>query len=187
MCSTVSSSQTLRLNLYQLRTRKPVARQRVGVAGVGLVGGQHRDDHPVVRQVAIERLDDPVAPSPDMRLALANLGAEAVPVAVPPDVHPVPPPALAVLRAGQQPIDERLVGPIAGIGHERADHLGAGDQPGQVEATRRIKVAGSAAGRGVKPVLAMLGGQERVDRVPDPALPRRPVGRQPGRSGRLGG
>ena len=169
VCSTVSSSQVLRLNLYQLRTRKPVARQVVGVAGAGLVGGEHLDDHPVVGHVAVERFDDPVAPSPDVGLALAHLGAEAVPVAVAPDVHPVPPPALAVLRARQEPVDDRLVGGVAGIGHEAADIFGDGQQPGQVErdaADQGRRVGGRPRRQSV---LEMFGGQERVDRVADPA------------------
>ncbi len=53
--------------------------QRLGSSRVGLVGGEHRDDHSVVGQVAIERFDDPVAPPPDMRLALADLGDRSRP------------------------------------------------------------------------------------------------------------
>ena len=34
VCSTVSSSQTLRLNLYQLRTRNPVARRELMSPGL---------------------------------------------------------------------------------------------------------------------------------------------------------
>ena len=56
----------------------PVADQEAGgaqslpIARVGLVGGQHGDDHPVVGHVVIERFDDPIAPPPDVRLALAT-------------------------------------------------------------------------------------------------------------------
>src|SRR5207248_2393435 len=89
--------------------------QRLRVAGRGLVGGEHLDDHAIVTLVLIERLDDPVAPVPDVGLALADLGAIAVPVAVPPDVHPVSPPALTVPGAGQQTIDSPLVSVGAGV------------------------------------------------------------------------
>ena len=91
-----------------------------------LVGGEHLREHAVVAFGVVERFDDPVAPVPDVLLCVADLRAQAVPVAVPPDVHPVPAPALAVMRVGQQPVDDPLpgVGPpvvekVAQLGHRR--------------------------------------------------------------------
>ena len=110
VCSTVSVEPDVAIELVPVAHQEAGGPQRVGVAGRELVGGQHLDDHLVVGLVGVERLDDPVAPPPDVRLALAHFGAVAVPVAIAPHVHPVPAPALAVLRAGQQPVDDLLVG-----------------------------------------------------------------------------
>src|SRR5437867_1707282 len=44
-----------------------------------------------------------------MWLTIPHLSAPPSPVAVAPDVHPVPAPALAVARARQEPIDDLLV------------------------------------------------------------------------------
>src|SRR5947209_13534886 len=88
------------LAAQELVVANEVARgpQRVGVLRGQLVGGEHQPNHLVVGGVAVERLDDPVAPVPDVRLAVADLWPVAGPVAVTPDVHPVPAPALAILR-----------------------------------------------------------------------------------------
>ena len=81
------------------------------------VGREHLPHHLVVAAVLVERPDDPVAPPPDLAVAVQHVGHRppAVPVAVPPDVHPVPAPALAVLRRGEQPIDHLLVGVRRGV------------------------------------------------------------------------
>src|SRR5262249_38771684 len=88
--------------------RIPVAHQvtrRIAPALVGrdLVAGQHRGEHAIVAAIGIERADDPVAPAINLRGAVPDIRnrAPAIPVAVTPDVHPVPRPALAMLRAGQ--------------------------------------------------------------------------------------
>ncbi len=103
-----------------------------------------------------------------MRLALAYLGAEAVPVAVPPDVHPVPRPTLAVSRAGQKPFDDISIRLFGRVSRKSGDFLGAGKQPDQVEvdtADQRRRVGGWS---GFEPVLFVLGGDEGIDRVLDP-------------------
>src|SRR5207244_2698220 len=82
---------------------EPVADQKAGrsqhlrIGRGNLVAGQHLLDHAIVRLVLVDRFDDPVAPAPDVWLAVADLGAVAGPVAVAPYVHPVPAPALAVV------------------------------------------------------------------------------------------
>ena len=110
----------------QLEVPREVAggAEGVQVIGAGFVGREHRDDHAVVRLVAVERLDDPVAPVPDVRLAVADLLAPAGPVAVAPDVHPVPSPALAVTRTGQQTIDDLLVSVGGFVGQEGMELVG---------------------------------------------------------------
>ena len=46
---------------------------------------------------------------PDMRLAVPKLIAEAPPVAIAPDVHPMPRPTLPMPRIGKQSVDHALV------------------------------------------------------------------------------
>ena len=75
--------------------------ERIGIVRSQLVARQHFLDHAVIASVAIERLDDPVAPPPDMRLALAHFRAVAIPVAVAPYVHPMAAPTLAVGRRSE--------------------------------------------------------------------------------------
>ena len=90
---------------------------RVGIVRRKFVAREHLQDHPVVALVGVERRDDPVAPVPEMRMAVPGLLAQSVPVAIPPDVHPVPCPALAVSRAGQEPVDDPFLG--AGVSSRR--------------------------------------------------------------------
>ena len=86
--------------------------QGVGVFRRQLIGSQHLRDHPVVGLVAIERFHDPIAPAPDVRLAITDLSAvrPASPIAVAPDIHPMASPTLAVPRIIQQALDHFLVG-----------------------------------------------------------------------------
>ena len=80
--------------------------QGVVVVGRQLVGSKHFLNHAVEALAVVEGFDDPVAPMPDVLLAVAQLFVEAVPVAVAPDVHPVPSPAFAILGTGEQFIDD---------------------------------------------------------------------------------
>lgn len=80
--------------------------QALGIGRMQFVGCQHVLQHLVVTGVFIQRLDDPVAPVPDVFLRIADFCAEAPPVAVAPDVHPVSAPAFAVLRRCEEPIDD---------------------------------------------------------------------------------
>ena len=98
---------------------------RLGVTRRDLIGGQHLHDHAIVGLVIIQGLDDPVSPSPDMRLALADLGAMAIPIAVSPDIHPVTSPAFSVLRTAKELIDHGFPG-MRGIVVEKGLHLCGG-------------------------------------------------------------
>ena len=73
--------------------------QRLEVGGRQLIGGEHFVNHAIVALVGVERLYDPIAPMPDVFLAVAQLRAEPVPVGVAPDIHPVPRPAFAMMGA----------------------------------------------------------------------------------------
>ena len=180
VCSTVFSSQTLRLNLYQFRTRNPV-REGAGVVGCELVGREHLHDHLVVAGVGVERFHDPVPPSPDMRLALADLRAIAIPVAIAPNVHPVPCPALTVLGTAQKAIDDPLVGVGAGSLTNSRTSAGEGASPVRSRVTLRSKTSAGAADRPEAAGL-VLDSEEGVNRIADPGgilglRDRRPHGR----------
>ena len=146
-----------------------MARRASRSSGDVFVGREHRDDHAIVRLVAVERLDDPVAPVPDVRLAVADLLAPAGPVAVPPDVHPVPAPALAVPRAGQQAIDDLLVGVGDCVGQEGMKLVGRGRQAGQIEVQPAQEHRPARLGPRRQAARRVLGGDEGIDRVSDPA------------------
>ena len=80
-----------------------------------------------------------------MRLAVPDLLAGAVPVAVAPDVHPVPAPALTVARAGQQAVHYRLPSRGRAVGEEGVNLLARGGQAREVErnaAQQRVAVGG---------------------------------------------
>ena len=78
------------------------------ITGPELVARKLQADERVIRQVAIEGLDDPVAIAPGVGPGLVEF--EAVGLGEPRQVEPVLPPALAVMRARQQTIDEPLIG-----------------------------------------------------------------------------
>ena len=79
--------------------------ERRRIAGPNLVAGELEAGRTVVRQVAVQGADDPVAIAPGVGPGLVEL--EAVGLGEPRQVEPVLPPALAVLRAGKQTIDQR--------------------------------------------------------------------------------
>ncbi len=91
------------------------------VARVGLehVAGQLFLDELPIRPVLVERADQIIAIGPGIgpRLVLVV----AVRLAVVHDVHPVPRPPLAVMRRGQQPIDQLFVGQRILVAHEHVD------------------------------------------------------------------
>ncbi len=109
--------------------------QGVRVVRGEFVGRKHFQHHPVVALVRIDGFDDPVAPAPDVGLAVADLIAPspARPIAVPPDIHPMPRPAFAMARILEQAIDESFVGFRRAIGKEGFLFLGRGQEADQVE------------------------------------------------------
>ena len=103
------------------------------VVGGCFVGGEHVGDHAVEAGVGVEGFDDPVAPVPDVFLAVAELGVEAPPIAVAPEVHEVAGPAFAELGGGEELVDDGGAGVGRGIGEERGGEGGGGWETGEVE------------------------------------------------------
>ena len=79
------------------------------VLGIEFVGREHPSDHFIVRSIAVEGFDDPIAPVPHMQLAVAELVPESPPIAKSPYVHPVPGPPFAVLGIIEQSVDGRFI------------------------------------------------------------------------------
>ena len=107
---------------FEVTSEKPGCAQGIGVFRRQLIGGQHLHEHPVVGLVAIEGFHDPIAPAPDVRLAVADLPTvrPAGPVAVAPDIHPMTSPTLTVPRIIQQALDHLLIGIGRTVGEKGA-------------------------------------------------------------------
>ena len=135
---------------------------RLGVAGCEFVGGEHLGDHAIVGPVLVERLDDPIAPVPEVFLAVAELVAESIPIGVAPHVHPVPRPALAVLGTGEQLLDDRFV-------RLRVAELLCGRrQTDEIEVETAEEEASLSCGSGNDLFLTVFFGEKSVDRMTDP-------------------
>ena len=88
----------------------------------------------MVRQIAVEGRDDPVAIAPGLaKIALGRQLDQVASVGVADDVEPVPAPALAIPGRGQQAIDDPRERFGRSIGEEGVDLLGRRRQADQVE------------------------------------------------------
>ena len=143
---------------------------------VELVAGDLLAQELVVGLVVVEGVDDVVAVPPRVVAAVVLLEPRRVGVAG--HVHPVPAPALAVVRRVEQALDQPLPGTSLLVGQELVDLLEGRGQAGEVE----IGPAHEGQGIGPRPRrhprLAAGGVEEAVDGV-------LVVGR--GRHRRLGG
>ena len=104
----------------------------------------------VVGQVAIERVDDPVAIA--VHLRNREIGVVARGVGVAHDIEPVTAPALAVARRGEQPVDDRGEGVRRVVGEERrrpppASAAGRSDRTWRGGSARACRHRPRAAGR----------------------------------------
>ena len=92
-----------------------IARQKPGgpdffqIPRIQLIRGQHLPQHFIVRQARVEGFHNPVAPVPHVFLAVPELVAEAPPVAVTPNVHPMPRPAFAMARISKELLDDPVI------------------------------------------------------------------------------
>ena len=125
------------------------------------------DDELVVRQVDVEGADHVVAIAECVGDVVVELVSGGLGVAD--QVEPVPGPALAVVRAGEQPIDQSLVGVGCAIGQEGRDVCGRGRKPGQVEREAADQGPLVGFGAGARLFLLERGQDEAIDRVARPA------------------
>ena len=94
---------------------------------VQLISREHFLNHAVVSFVFVQGVYNPVAPVPEMFLAVAKHTSKSVPIRISPNIHPVPAPSFSVMWAGKQLIDCVLMACI------REELLSRGWQTNQVE------------------------------------------------------
>ena len=146
---------------------RPAHDEARGGVGAQLVAAELLLQKGVVGLVGIERFDHPVAIRPGVGPGPVHL--EAVALGEPHDVEPVPRPAFAVVRRGEQPVDEVAIGSVNAAGRaagivECGDLFRRGRQSREVErhpADERARVGlgihGEAGG-------GKFFGEESVDR-----------------------
>ena len=127
------------------------------------VAGDLLLDEPGVGLVGVERADDVIAIGPGIRAGLVLV--VAVRVAVVDDVEPVPGPAFAIARRGQQPVDEFFIGRRIGIGDEGIHFFGRRRQARQVEREPADERAAVGDRRRRQLFLGELRADEEVDGV----------------------
>ena len=116
---------------------------------------------------ALKRIDHVIAIRPGIRARLVLV--VAVRLAVVHDVEPVPAPAFAVARRGQQPVDQLLVGVRGDASPAKAStSSGVGGRPCRSNVSRRISVRRSASAEGARSLSSELQ-DEGVDRRPRPS------------------
>ena len=162
------------LNVFLcLRPAFPGGQEQAVVAGGDLllaggagheIAGDLIDGELIERLVAVEGVDAPVAPGPDLARVIA---VEADGVAVAHQVHPHDRHALAVARRGEQPIDHLVVRVARLVIDERVDLRRRRREARQVEAEPADQRDAVRLGRRLEAQLAQLVGDEVVDGVAD--------------------
>ena len=116
-----------------------IAREKSGrtqllrLGGIELIGGEHLAKHLVVRHVGIQRLHDPIAEVPHVLLAVAELLVEPPPIAVAPNVHPMPCPTLAMPRVGEQSVHSGFIPIPRHVIFRRRDFLSTGRNADEIQ------------------------------------------------------
>ena len=152
-----------------ITSKEPSGSQSLGIGWSNFIAGQHLDDHPIVGLVFIQRLHDPIPPSPDVALAVANLLSVSGPVAVSPDVHPMSPPSFAIPRALEQVADDFLVGVPRIVVEERLQLLASWRHANQIQIDSAQQDGLVSRPHGQQSKSLVVRGQECVDWIPHPS------------------
>src|SRR3954467_3332002 len=106
-----------------------------------------------------------------MWLAVANLiaAAPAGPIAVAPDVHPMPSPALSIARILQKAIDHFLISGFGRVLFKRQLLLGCGREANEIEVNAAEQDGFRSFGARLETALLMFGGNERIHRIAHPS------------------
>ena len=124
---------------------------QLGIVGIELVTGKLLGQEAVVGFVGVEGPHDIVAVTPG--LGTDGILPVTVRLGIAHEVEPVPPPALAVARRGQQAVDQSLVSFRGVVGEECVDFLGGRRQARSgrrwhVESRSACRLQGRASDRG---------------------------------------
>ena len=111
------------------------------------VAGELLDGELVERQIAVERVDHPIAIGPHLAVVVE---VDAVRVAVARGVQPVAGAVFAVVRRGEIAVHHALVGVGRVSFRNASSSAGFGGRPVRSSATRRISVRRSASGAGAR-------------------------------------
>lgn len=116
---------------------------------------------PIVREIGIERIDDPVPIPPGVRFGTIPLVAIRLGKAG--DVQPATAPPHAVARVGEQPVNHAGSSKLRGIGFKFRNLVRRGGQSHQVQRHPSQPVASTRRGVESQPSGLQFGQQEAVD------------------------
>ena len=165
-----------RISRSELSSQGPAASIPWAIASRGSSGNMRVGRHLLVNEagigrVAVERVDQVIAIRP-------GIGPD--PILVVPvrlgemhQVHPVTSPALAIMRTGEQSVDEPFVSVRRLIREELGDFLASGRQAEQIKREPADQGAAVRFGGWLEMLFLEPGEDERIDRVPGPVRHRR--------------
>ncbi len=163
----ISSSRDIDRRMSSLAQEKETGAQERLIEPVGRmppgrgqqVAGNLLDHELVVGEVGVQGANHVIA----IAEGVQDVVIELMPgrLGKPGQVEPVAAPPLAVVGAGQQPVDEVFVGVRRAVGQEGSDLAGVGGRPVRSNVRRRIKVRRSASGAGVNPRSSMAASRNR--------------------------
>ncbi len=148
---------------------EPGGDNRIGVVWRNIVAGDLLAEELIVRLVAVQRADHVIAVRP--RIVTGAVALETVSVGVVGHVKPVARPVFAVVRRGEESLDQFFIGIGSRVGHEGLRFLGGGWEPQQVEAKPTDQSSAVGLGIGREPFLFELRQDERIDGIANPPGP----------------
>ena len=148
--------------------QKPGRHQRQVVVGLELVAGNLPADELIERHVVVESSDHEVAVVIRRRPVVVLLVTVAFGKTG--QVEPVAAPALAVMRAVEQTIDEPVVGVAGTVGHKRLDLVGRRGKPKQIEIGAADQLPPIGGTVGYKPLCLEPRKHEMIDAGAAPVL-----------------
>ena len=144
---------------------------RIRVAGEKFIARELLLHKAIVGLVAVERGDDVIAVMP--RVGAEVVGLKPIALRKAHEVEPVPRPAFAVARAGEEFIDQRRLGRlglIRCIAHDCCGFFGGRRQAGEIEIDPARELFGLRSRSGRESVFGELFENETVDLIHAPAV-----------------
>ena len=113
-------------------------------------------------QIAVERADHPIAPTPHVARTVRVIHAR---IAVAREIHPRERHAFAEMRRGQRPIDKLLEGVRARIAHKRIDLRERRQRAREIKHHAANQRGAIGLGRGIEALLEQAGVDKTIDGV----------------------